>query len=40
MVDARNDQGGRGEVNTNANFTHMQPHYYHVQQVEPCHRLG
>ncbi len=24
----------------NVDFTHVQPHYYRVQQVEPCHQLG
>ncbi len=24
----------------NVVFTNVQPHYYHVQQVEPCYRLG
>ncbi len=23
----------------NVDFTHVQPHNYHVRQVEPCHRL-
>ncbi len=25
---------------TNAGITHVQPHYYRVQQVELCHHLG
>ncbi len=24
----------------NVDFTHVKPHYYRVQQVEPCHQLG
>ncbi len=24
----------------NVDITHMQPHYYGVRQVEPCHQLG
>ncbi len=24
----------------NVEFTHVQPHYYRVRQVEPCHQLG
>ncbi len=24
----------------NVAFTHMQPHFYSVRQVEPCHHLG
>ncbi len=26
--------------NNNVNFMHVQPHYYRVRQVEPCHHLG
>ncbi len=25
---------------SNVDLTHMQPHYYRVRQVEPCHKLG
>ncbi len=24
----------------NVDLTHVQPHYYRVWQVEPCHQLG
>ncbi len=38
-LNTNNDRRFRCEDNTVA-FTNVQPHYYHVRQVEPCPHLG